>query len=127
LVTDLTRSNEAWAVFTGHTLMVGDLEGTQVATSAEAGERALFQSAQRFKTLPDYLEIFSGAYSGSVCGRSLSGKPISTIGFEKRYNKALLIESEAEFVEMMLKDVPPASPKADEMRASNSREVAAAE
>jgi hypothetical protein len=62
-----------------------------------------------------------------VCGRSLSGKPISTIGFEKRYNKALLIESEAEFVEMMLKDVPPASPKADEMRASNSREVAAAE
>src|SRR6266508_1653869 len=85
LVTDRTRSNEPWFVLTGHTLMVGDLGRTELATSAEAGARALFQSVQRLKNLPDHLEVFPGAYSGSVCGRSLSGKPTYTIGFEKRY------------------------------------------
>ena len=57
---------------------------------------------QRLKALPDYLEVLPGAYSGSVCGRSLSGKPTSTIGFEKRHNKAFRIEDEAEFVRFML-------------------------
>ena len=88
LVTDRTRAEEPWFVFTGHTLMVGDLGRTELATSAEDGARDLFGSVQRLKALPDYLEIFPGAYSGSVCGRSLSGKPTSTIGFEKRHNKA---------------------------------------
>ena len=76
LVTDRTRADEPWFVLTGHTLMVGDLGRTELATSAEEGARALFRSVQRLKVLPDYLEILPGAYSGSVCGRSLSGKPI---------------------------------------------------
>src|SRR5207237_6369822 len=82
LVTDRTRFDEPWFVLTGHTLMVGDLGRTELATSAEEGARDLFRSAQRLKSLPDYLEVLPGAYSGSVCGRSLSGKPTSTIGFE---------------------------------------------
>ena len=88
VVTDLRRADEPWFVLTGHTLMVGDLGRTELATSAEDGARALFRSAQRLKALPDHLEVLPGAYSGSVCGRSLSGKPMSTIGFEKRHNKA---------------------------------------
>ena len=83
VVTDRTRSAEPWFVLTGHTLMVGDLGRTELATSAEEGARALFRSAQVLKALPDHLEILPGAYSGSVCGRGLSGKPTSTIGFEK--------------------------------------------
>ncbi|RWF22785.1 MAG: MBL fold metallo-hydrolase, partial [Mesorhizobium sp.] len=98
LVTDHTRSTEPWFVLTGHTLMVGDLGRTELASSAEDGARALFASAQRLKQLPDHIEVLPGAYSGSVCGRSLSGKPTSTIGFERRFNKAFRIEDEEQFV-----------------------------
>ena len=87
LVTDRTRSNEPWFVLTGHTLMVGDLGRTELATNAEEGARALFDSVQKLKSLPDLLEVLPGAYSGSVCGRSLSGKPTSTIGIEPRQNR----------------------------------------
>ena len=127
LVTDHTRSDEPWFVFTGHTLMVGDLGRTELATSAEDGARALFGSIQKLKALPDYLEVLPGAYSGSVCGRSLSGKPTSTIGFEKRFNKAFRIDDEDTFLRAMLADVPPAPPQAAQLRAVNSGTLAAAE
>jgi hydroxyacylglutathione hydrolase len=119
LVTDRTRSNEPWLIFTGHTLMVGDLGRTELASKAEDGAHALFRSAQKFKALPDYLEVLPGAYSGSLCGRSLSGNPTSTIGFEKRFNKALRIEDEDAFVQAMLADVPAPPPQAAQIRAIN--------
>jgi glyoxylase-like metal-dependent hydrolase (beta-lactamase superfamily II) len=124
-VTDHTRSDEPWFVLTGHTLMVGDLGRTELATSAEEGARNLFASVQRLKALPDHLEVLPGAYSGSVCGRSLSGKPTSTIGFEKRYNKAFRIEDEPTFLRAMLADIPPAPPQAAQVRAFNSGLMAA--
>lgn len=127
LVTDRTRADEPWFVLTGHTLMVGDLGRTELATSAEEGARALFQSVQRLKSLPDHLEVLPGAYSGSVCGRSLSGKPTSTIGFEKRYNKAFRIDDEEAFVRAMIADVPPPPSQAAHVRAVNSGLMAAAE
>jgi glyoxylase-like metal-dependent hydrolase (beta-lactamase superfamily II) len=126
LVTDRTRADEPWFVLTGHTLMVGDLGRTELATSAEDGAQALFRSIQKLKALPDHLEILPGAYSGSVCGRSLSGKPTSTIGFEKRYNKAFRIGDEAEFVRAMIADIPPPPPQAADTRAINSGRVATA-
>ena len=122
-----TRADEPWFVLTGHTLMVGDLGRTELATNAEEGARALFGSVKRLKALPDYLEVLPGAYSGSVCGRSLSGKPVSTIGFEKRHNKAFGIEDEREFVRAMIADVPPPPPQAAQLRAINSGMLAAAE
>lgn len=126
LVTDRTRSDEPWFVLTGHTLMVGDLGRTELATKAEDGARDLYRSAQRLKALPDHLEILPGAYSGSVCGRSLSGKSMSTIGFEKRHNKAFAIADEETFVRAMLSEVPPAPPQAAQMRAINSGMMPAA-
>jgi hydroxyacylglutathione hydrolase len=127
LVTDRTRADEPWFVLTGHTLMVGDLGRTELAASAEDGARALFQSVQRLKALPDYLEVLPGAYAGSVCGRSLSGKPVSTIGFEKRHNKAFAIGDEDSFLRFMLAEVPPAPLQAAQVRAANSGMRAAAE
>lgn len=127
LVTDRTRADEPWFVLTGHTLMVGDLGRTELATTAEDGARALFQSVQRFKSLPDYLEVLPGAYAGSVCGRSLSGKPTSTIGFEKRNNMAFRISDEDAFLRAMLADIPPPPPQAAQLRAANSGMMAAAE
>ncbi len=127
VVTDRTRGDEPWFVLTGHTLMVGDLGRTELASSAEAGARDLFRSVQRLKTLPDFLEVLPGAYSGSVCGRSLSGKPTSTIGFERRHNKTFRIDNEGEFVRAMVVDIPPPPPQAAQLRALNSGIMAAAE
>jgi hydroxyacylglutathione hydrolase len=125
LVTDRSRGEEPWFVLTGHTLMVGDLGRTELAVNAEQGARDLFRSIQRLKALPDYVEILPGAFSGSVCGRSLSGKPSSTIGFERRFNRVFRIESEAEFVAAMLIDVPEPPPQADQIRRVNAGIAAA--
>ena len=125
LVTDRTRANEPWFVFTGHTLMVGDLGRTELAASAEEGAKQLFKSVRRLKELPDYVEVLPGAYAGSVCGRRLSGKPSSAIGFEKRHNQAFTIEDEAEFVQFMVAEIPPAPPEAARIRAANSGTAAA--
>jgi glyoxylase-like metal-dependent hydrolase (beta-lactamase superfamily II) len=120
LVTDSTRAAEPWFVLTGHTLMVGDLGRTELASSAEEGARTLFSSVRRLKALPDHIEVLPGAFSGSVCGRSLSGKPTSTIGFERRFNRAFRIEDEAEFVAAMTADIPPPPPDAARTRAINA-------
>ncbi|AFZ69716.1 MBL fold metallo-hydrolase [Deinococcus peraridilitoris] len=120
LVTDYTRAPEPWLAFTGHTLMVGDLGRTELASDPESGARALYHSAQRLKTLPDYVQIYPGAFSGSVCGRKLSGNPISTIGFERRHNQALSIDNEDAFVRLMLQDIPPRPANFERVRAHYS-------
>lgn len=120
LVTDRTRSDEPWFALTGHTLMVGDVGRTELAATAEEGARILFRSLQRLKMLPDYLEVLPGAFAGSVCGRRLSGKPMSTIGFEKRHNVAFRIEDEEAFVRAMSEEIPPPPPGAAELRAANA-------
>ena len=119
VVTDKTRGLEPWFLLSGHTLMVGDLGRTELASSAEEGARSLFRSVQKLKNLPDYLEVLPGAFSGSVCGRSLSGKPISTIGFERRFNRAFGIGEEEEFVRHMLENIPSPPAGAANIRAIN--------
>jgi glyoxylase-like metal-dependent hydrolase (beta-lactamase superfamily II) len=119
VVTDKTRGPEPWFLLSGHTVMVGDLGRTELASSAEEGARALFRSVQKLKMLPDYLEVLPGAFSGSVCGRSLSGKPSSTIGFERRFNRAFGIDEEGAFVRHMLENIPSAPAEAAMIRAIN--------
>lgn len=126
LVTDRTRAGEPWFVLTGHTLMVGDLGRTELATSAEDGARTLFRGIARLKALPDHVEVLPGAYSGSVCGRKLSGKPSSTIGFERRHNEAFRIDDEAAFVRAMLAEIPEPPAHAADLRAINAGTPAAA-
>src|SRR6266446_3809608 len=120
LVADKTRADEPWLAFTGHTLMVGDLGRTELASSAEEGARALFQSVRRLMSLPDYVEVYPGAYSGSGCGRSLSGKPASTIGFERRHNRALALPDESAFVGYMAQEVPRRPQNAEANRSANA-------
>ena len=119
VVTDHTRADEPWLVLTGHTLMVSDMGRTELATSAEEGARALFESAQKLRKLPDHIGIFPGAFSGSVCGRGLSGNPSSTIGFERRHNRAFTLENEEEFIQLMLDDIPDPPANAKRIRATN--------
>ena len=64
--------------------------------------------AERLLALPDHLVLYPSHYSGSVCGRGLSANPISTVGFERRHNPALQLDSEEAFVEALVRDIPPA-------------------
>lgn len=105
LVTDLTRSTEPWMILTGDTLFVGDV-GRPDLGGDDAG-RDLHASVQRILALPDYLEVYPAHISGSPCGKAMSGKPSSTIGFERRYNKACQNETRDDFVAALFVDVPP--------------------
>jgi glyoxylase-like metal-dependent hydrolase (beta-lactamase superfamily II) len=119
VVTDRTRSSEPWLAVTGHTLMVGDMGRTELASTAEDGANALFGSAERLRQLPNYVQVLPGAFAGSVCGRGLSATPVSTIGFERRYNRAFSITDRDAFVRYMLTDIPVPPPNAAEIRAAN--------
>ena len=124
LVTDLTRGEEPWMVLTGDALLVGDAGRPDLhAHGEETAEQMaglLYHSlSERLLTLPDHLLLYPAHYSGSVCGRGLSAQPASTIGFERRHNKALKFESEQAFVSALVKDVPPAPPQQAEIVAAN--------
>lgn len=119
VVSDAVRGPAPWFVLTGHTLMVGDMGRTELASSAKEGARDLFVSARQLRDLPDHMEVLPGAFSGSVCGRGLSGKATSTIGFERLYNRAFALADEDEFVSLMLQDIPPRPSRAAEIRAEN--------
>jgi len=120
LVTDRTRAPEPWLAFTGHTLLIGDLGRTELASDPATGARALYRTARRLLTLPDHIQIHPGAFSGSVCGRKLSGVPSSTLGFERRFNHALTVENENAFVHLMLQDIPPRPANFEATRAANA-------
>ena len=113
LVTDRTRGDEPWFVLTGDALLVGDAGRPDLHAhgeqTAEEMARTLYRSlTERLLTLPDHLVLYPAHYSGSVCGRGLSANPISTLGFERRHNRALQFDSEDEFVHALLTDIPPA-------------------
>lgn len=126
LAIDGTRAPEPWLAFTGHTLMVGDMGRTELASSAVEGAAALFDSAERLRELPDHVLVLPGAFAGSVCGRGLSATPVSTIGFERRCNRAFAIRDRDVFVRHMLHDIPEPPPRATETRAANLGRPAAA-
>ena len=113
LVTDHTRADEPWLVLTGDALLVGDAGRPDLHAggehSAEEMARTLYRSiTEQLLTLPDHIALYPAHYSGSVCGRGLSANPISTIGFERRHNPALRFDSEDEFVQSLLREIPPA-------------------
>ena len=74
---------------------------------------------ERLLTLPDDLLLYPAHYSGSVCGRGLSANPASTIGFERRHNRALQFDSEEAFADALVKDIPPTPPQQAEILAAN--------
>jgi glyoxylase-like metal-dependent hydrolase (beta-lactamase superfamily II) len=124
LVTDHTRGDQPWMVLTGDALLVGDAGRPDLHAhgdlTAEEMARTLYRSlTERLLGLPDHLLIYPAHYSGSVCGRGLSGHPASTIGFERRHNEALGLGSEDEFVAALLEDIPPAPARQAEILAAN--------
>lgn len=107
LVTDLRRGDAPWFVITGDTLFVGSVGRPDLAGHEKDMAALLWRSLhERLLCLPDELEIFPGHQAGSVCGADISGKPSSTIGFEKRRNR-LLSADRNEFVAAVIAAIPP--------------------
>jgi hydroxyacylglutathione hydrolase len=107
LVRDLRRGDEPWFVITGDTLFVGAVGRPDLAGREREMAAQLYETLQRkLLTLPPDLEIYPGHQAGSACGAGLSGKPASTIGFEKRFNPMLSMSCDA-FVDALTADIPP--------------------
>jgi glyoxylase-like metal-dependent hydrolase (beta-lactamase superfamily II) len=124
LVTDRTRGDEPWLVLSGDALLVGDAGRPDLHAGAERSveemARALYASLTgRLMGLPDHLLLYPSHYSGSVCGRGLSANPASSIGFERRHNRALQLGSEDEFVAALVEEIPPAPERQAEIVAAN--------
>ena len=107
LVTDKTRGPEPWFLLTGDTLFVGAIGRPDLPGNIEESAAQLFRSLhEKVLALPETLEIYPAHFSGSLCGAGLSGKPMSTLAFEKRWNQSLTLDREA-FIEKMTSTSPP--------------------
>ncbi|HEX3157072.1 MAG TPA: MBL fold metallo-hydrolase [Gemmatimonadaceae bacterium] len=113
LVTDTPATDQPMGALTGDFVFVGDVgrpdlleKAAKVAGTMEAGARTLYRSLQKFKQLPDHLQLWPGHGAGSACGKALGAVPQSTLGYEKLANWALRVTDEDEFVELVLAGQP---------------------
>lgn len=113
LVTDVPAASGPWGILTGDFVFVGDVGRPDLLERAAGYEgtmreaaRTLFRSFERFRALPDHLQVWPGHGAGSACGKALGAVPSSTVGYEKIGNWALAIRDEDEFVRMVLEGQP---------------------
>src|SRR5436309_7084410 len=107
---DLRReTDEPWVVFSGDSLLIGDVgrPDLHVAGDAHGQARLLHASLRRLLELPDHVVLYRSHFGGSVCGRGLSGNPVSSIGFERTHSPLLALEDEEVFAAELLADLPP--------------------
>ena len=110
VVADRRRGDEEpWLVFSGDSLLIGDVgrPDLHVADDARGQARALHASLRRLLELPDHVVLYPSHYGGSVCGRGLSGNPFSSIGFERRHNPLLALVDADAFADALTADLPP--------------------
>ena len=106
-------ANVPMGIFTGDFVFVGSIgrpdlleTAAGVVGSAEKGARQLYHSIERFKSLPDHLQVWPAHGAGSACGKGLGAIPSSTVGYEKLFNPSLQYHDEQEFVDYILADQP---------------------
>ncbi|MBI3283981.1 MAG: MBL fold metallo-hydrolase [Burkholderiales bacterium] len=121
LVRDLRRADAPWFVITGDTLFVGAVGRPDLAGQKRAWAAQLYDSLhQKLLSLPAELEIYPGHQAGSACGVGLSGKPASTLGFERRHNPLLSLPH-ADFIEAIVSESAAPPPDMDQILAANLR------
>lgn len=96
VVQDLRRGPGPWFVCTGDTLFVGAVGRPDLPGQAERNARELHGSLhEKLLRLPDTVEIYPAHFAGSACGAGLSGKPSSTLAFERQWNPLLTASRDA--------------------------------
>jgi glyoxylase-like metal-dependent hydrolase (beta-lactamase superfamily II) len=123
LVTDKRRMGDAapepWFVLTGDTLFVGSVGRPDLAGKETEMAGQIWDSLHaKLLTLPNEMELYAGHVAGSVCGAGISGKPGSTLGFEKRWNPMLKLDRAA-FVAALTQEIPPRPAEMDRMVQAN--------
>ena len=118
LVTDRSRGNVPWFVLTGDTLFVGSV-GRPDLGGAQAAEDIYRSLSSTLLRLDDSVEVYPAHGSGSLCGRAMSAKSGSTIGFERRFNPLLQAKSQAEFVDLLMAGTPPRPPSFEKIVGKN--------
>jgi hydroxyacylglutathione hydrolase len=109
-VIDHSRAAEPWLVLTGDSLFVGDVARPDLAVEAREGAEELFRSLRRLAELGDGVEVYPGHVAGSLCGKAMSSKASTTIGFERRFNHALATDDLACFVAETVSSATPKPP-----------------
>jgi len=128
-VSDLRRgSDKPWLVFTGDSLLIGDVGRPDLHVSGDplGQARILYESLRRLLELPDGVVVLPSHYVGSVCGRGLSSNPISSIGFERAHNEMLTCADADSFAAALVKDMPEPPPGQAHIVAANRRGAAGA-
>ena len=113
-ITDGAAADEPMGVATGDFVFVGDVGRPDLLESAagqenvmEPSARTLFGTVEKFKELPEYMQVWPGHGAGSACGKALGAIPESTVGYELRYNNSLKsASSEDNFVNFILEGQP---------------------
>ena len=113
MVTDVPAQAGPWGILTGDFVFVGDVgrpdlleRAAGIEGTMEAGAHALFRSLERFRALPDHLQVWPGHGAGSACGKALGAVASTTVGYEKLGNWGLATTDEAEFVRLVLEGQP---------------------
>jgi hydroxyacylglutathione hydrolase len=121
LLRDPGRGGDPVAVLSGDSLFVGDVARPDLAVEPREGAAKIFRSLhQRLLALPDEVEVWPGHLGGSLCGSSgIDLKTSSTIGFERRHNRALAIADEAAFVEDAVGSIGERPPNVEHIVALN--------
>jgi hydroxyacylglutathione hydrolase len=114
-------TDDPWLVFSGDSLLIGDVgrPDLHVAGDAENQARLLHASLRRLLELPDHVVVYPSHYAGSVCGRGLSGNPVSSLGFERANNRMLAFDDPEAFAAALLADAPPSPPGQERIVAAN--------
>ncbi len=113
LLTDGAAADKPIGIFTGDFVFAGDIgrpdlleKAAGIQGTADAGAKVMYKSVERFKKLPDYLQVWPAHGAGSACGKALGAIPSSTVGYEKQFNWAMKIDNEVEFVKALLDGQP---------------------
>lgn len=120
---DEARSHEVpWILFTGDFLFVGDVGRPDLLGEEQQKLLAhqLYHSVfEKLNGLPDITEIFPAHGAGSLCGKALSSRRSSTVGFERRFNPSLVSKPEEQWVRDLMADMPLAPPYFRRMKKLN--------
>src|SRR5881409_3239610 len=114
-------TEEPWLVFSGDSLLIGDVgrPDLHVAGDPDGQARLLHTSLRRLLELPDHVVLYPSHYAGSVCGRGLSGNPVSSIGFERAHNPLLAVTDADALADALVAEMPPPPAEQERIVAAN--------